>query len=144
MNGFFANNKDQSSQISYIITLKNKYSNTNTNEFTIEGNLLYWSLIKCQRMKQSIWSSKIYSIINGFNLNFIIKQTLAIIYMRIDLSKSFLSCVPTLIHSTRIWSSWEQLVGNNSWLILWHLGNHMRNERLIKLDRSMAKITQLT
>lgn len=47
---FFTNNKDQNSQISYIITIENEYSNTNTNEFTIKENLSYLSSITCKRV----------------------------------------------------------------------------------------------
>ena len=37
----FANNKDQSSQIGYVIVLANKYSHANTNKFTIKDNTIY-------------------------------------------------------------------------------------------------------
>lgn len=38
---FFANNKNQSSQISYIIVLANKHSHAYSNKFTIKGNTFY-------------------------------------------------------------------------------------------------------
>ncbi len=47
VDGSFANNKDQSSQIGYVIILANKYSHANTNKFTIKGNIIHWSLTKC-------------------------------------------------------------------------------------------------
>lgn len=43
----FANKKDQSSQISYVIVFTNKYSHTNINKFIIKDNTIHWSLIKC-------------------------------------------------------------------------------------------------
>jgi hypothetical protein len=48
----FANNKDFSSQISYLIILANKTKtiSTRTNEFTIKGNLIYYSFIKSKRV----------------------------------------------------------------------------------------------
>lgn len=73
VNRFFANNKDQSSQIGHVIIIGNKYSYTNTNEFTIKKNLIYWSLIKCRHMTQSILTSEIYGMVNKFNLGFVIK-----------------------------------------------------------------------
>lgn len=59
INGFFANNKDQSFQIGYIIILANQYSYTNTNKFTIKGNIIYRSLTKRQCVTWSILASKI-------------------------------------------------------------------------------------
>lgn len=56
----FANNKDQSFQIDYVITLRNEYSYIDTNEFTIEENLIHWSLTKCRRVTQSVLASWIY------------------------------------------------------------------------------------
>ena len=47
VDGVFTNNKDQSSQIGYIIVLANEYLYTNANKFTIEGNTIHWSLTKC-------------------------------------------------------------------------------------------------
>ena len=87
VDGFFANNKDQSSQISYVIVLANKHSHANINEFTIEGNIIYWSSTKCRRVTRSVLASKIYNMVNRFDLGFVIKQTLATICKRIDLSK---------------------------------------------------------
>ena len=41
VDGFFTNNKDQSSQIDYVIVLANKHLHTNTDKFTIEGNTIH-------------------------------------------------------------------------------------------------------
>ena len=69
----FAKNKNQSTQISYIIILTNKYLHINTNKFTIEGNIIYWSLIKYQRIIPSVLANEIYSMVNRFDLRFVIK-----------------------------------------------------------------------
>ncbi|KAF1964357.1 hypothetical protein BU23DRAFT_585612 [Bimuria novae-zelandiae CBS 107.79] len=58
----FTNNKDLSSQLGFILMLINKSTNSN-NTFTICGNIIHYSLIKCKRVTQSILASKIYGII---------------------------------------------------------------------------------
>jgi hypothetical protein len=52
VDGSFANNKDFSSQISYLIIIVNKTKTifTKTDEFTIKGNLIYYSFIKTKRV----------------------------------------------------------------------------------------------
>ncbi len=68
VDGSFANNKDQSSQIGYVIILANEYSQANINKFTIEGNIIYWSSTKCRRVTQSVLASEIYGIVIEFEL----------------------------------------------------------------------------
>ena len=87
VDGFFANNKDQSSQIGYVIVVANKHLHANTNEFTIKSNTIHWSLTKCRCIIQSVLANEIYGMINGFDLQFLIKQTFATICKRIDLPK---------------------------------------------------------
>ena len=48
INGSFINNKDFSSQLGYKIIIANK--STRENDFTIYGNLIYWSLTKSKRV----------------------------------------------------------------------------------------------
>lgn len=50
VNRFFVNNKNQSSQIGYIIILANKNLYTNINKSTIKGNTIHWFLTKYQHM----------------------------------------------------------------------------------------------
>jgi hypothetical protein len=52
VDGSFANNKDFSSQISYLIIIVNKTKtiSTETDEFTIKGNLIYYSSTKTKRV----------------------------------------------------------------------------------------------
>jgi hypothetical protein len=52
VDGSFANNKDFSSQISYLIILANETEtiSTETNEFVIKGNLIYYSSTKSKRV----------------------------------------------------------------------------------------------
>jgi hypothetical protein len=52
VDGSFANNKDFSSQIGYLIILANKTEtiSTGTNEFANKGNLIYYSSTKSKRV----------------------------------------------------------------------------------------------
>ncbi|KAF1975902.1 hypothetical protein BU23DRAFT_578763 [Bimuria novae-zelandiae CBS 107.79] len=62
VDSFFTNNKDLSSQLGFILMLINKSINVN-NTFTICGNVIHYSLIKCKRVTRSVLASKIYGII---------------------------------------------------------------------------------
>ena len=61
----FANNKDLSSQIGFIIVL------TDRNQ---SANILYWSSIKCKRVTYSILASKLYRLAHGFDMGAAIKS----------------------------------------------------------------------
>lgn len=74
INGSFANNKDLSSQISYIIILVNEASNDNS-IFSLKGNIVYWSLTKCKCVIRSVLVLKIYGIVNGFDISILIAAT---------------------------------------------------------------------
>ncbi|KAF1972603.1 hypothetical protein BU23DRAFT_580735 [Bimuria novae-zelandiae CBS 107.79] len=60
----FANNKDLSSQLGFILMLINKSIDSN-NTFIIYSNIIHYSLIKYKRVTRSVLASKIYSIVNG-------------------------------------------------------------------------------
>ncbi|KAF1979317.1 hypothetical protein BU23DRAFT_576936 [Bimuria novae-zelandiae CBS 107.79] len=62
VDGSFANNKDLSSQLGFILMLVNKSTDVN-NAFTICGNMIHYSLTKCKRVTRSVLASKIYGII---------------------------------------------------------------------------------
>ena len=63
----FANNKDLSSQISFVIIL------TDQNQ---SANILYQSSIKCKRVTCSILASKLYALAYGFDIRAAIKSTI--------------------------------------------------------------------
>jgi hypothetical protein len=52
VDGSFANNKDFSSQIGYLIIIANETEtiSTGTDEFTIKGNLIHYSSTKTKRV----------------------------------------------------------------------------------------------
>jgi hypothetical protein len=67
INASFANNKDLSLQIGFVIIL------TDRNQ---SANILHWSLIKCKRVTRSVLASKLYALAHGFNIKAAIKSTI--------------------------------------------------------------------
>src|SRR6266496_1496522 len=60
----FANNKDLSSQIGFVIVL------TDQNRTV---NIIHWSLIKCKRVTRSVLASELYALAYGFDIGATIK-----------------------------------------------------------------------
>src|SRR6266498_6103243 len=84
VNSSFANNKDFSSQIKYLIILVNKTC-TIIEMFKIKGNLIYYSSTKSKRVIRSVLALKIYSIVRGVNIAITINITIYIITKQLDL-----------------------------------------------------------
>jgi hypothetical protein len=63
----FANNKDLSSQIGYILVLADGCR---------RANILYWSSIKCKRVTRSVLASELYRIAHGFDMGTSVKSTI--------------------------------------------------------------------
>lgn len=89
----FANNKDLSSQIGYVIAIGDKNGN---------ANILHWSSIKCKRVTRSVLASELYGMAHGFDIASAIKSTIEGI-LRINLplvictdSKSLYDCLVKL------------------------------------------------
>jgi hypothetical protein len=89
----FANNKDLSSQIGYILVLADASGN---------ANILHWSSIKCKRVTRSVLASELYAMVHGFDIGASIKATIEKI-LNIDLplvlctdSKSLYDCLVKL------------------------------------------------
>jgi hypothetical protein len=86
----FANNKDFTSQIGYIITLADKDNN---------ANIIHWSSTKCKRVTRSILASELYGMASGFDMAVAVKTTFeGILDMKIPLvictdSKSLYECM---------------------------------------------------
>jgi hypothetical protein len=75
VDGSFANNKDFSSQIGYVMILANENEtptangNPNgTDRFTIKGNLIHYSSTKCKRVTRSVLASEIYGMVGGVDM----------------------------------------------------------------------------
>jgi hypothetical protein len=58
--------------------LVNESANIN-NTFLVRGNVIHYSLTKYKRVIQSVLASKIYSIVNSFNISIAIVTTLRMI-----------------------------------------------------------------
>ncbi|KAM4063983.1 polyprotein [Hirsutella rhossiliensis] len=101
--GSFANNKDLSSQIGFVIIIANETAQS-TDSFSIRGNILHWSSTKCKRVTRSVLASEIYGLTSGFDLAFVIKQTVNTIAQRLDLKQ-----IPLVI-CTDSYSLYECLV----------------------------------
>src|SRR6266496_3833994 len=63
----FANNKDLSSQIGFIIVLIDRNRTV---------NIIHWSLIKCKRVTRSVLASELYALAYRFDIGAAIKSTI--------------------------------------------------------------------
>jgi hypothetical protein len=81
VDGSFANNKDFSSQIGYLIILANETEtiSTETNEFAIKGNLIHYSSTKSKRVTRSVLASEIYGMVKGVDMAIAINTTIRMI-----------------------------------------------------------------
>ena len=87
VNSSFANNKDFSSQIRYLIILANKIF-TEFNKFILSGNLIYYSSTKSKRVTRSVLALEIYGIVRGVNMAIAVNTTIHIITEQLDLPKT--------------------------------------------------------
>jgi hypothetical protein len=74
--GSFANNKDMTSQIGFLIVLATE-TNRTTDTFDIQGNIIHWSSTKCKRVTRSVLASELYGMMTGFDNGIAISTTLA-------------------------------------------------------------------
>ena len=102
VDGSFANNKDLSSQLGFVLMLVNESTNVNT--FTICGNVIHYSSTKCKRVTRSVLASEIYGMVNGFDIGIAIATTLRMVTERLGLP-----AVPLVI-CTDSYSLYECLV----------------------------------
>ena len=65
--GSFANNKDLTSQLGFIIVLANEYRTEEGNDFEIYGNIIHWNSTKCKRVTRSVLASELYGMVGGFD-----------------------------------------------------------------------------
>jgi hypothetical protein len=89
----FANNKDNTSQIGFVIVIADKDNN---------ANIIHWSSIKCKRVTRSVLASELYAMAHGFDHGAVLKSTTEKI-LQIDLplvlctdSKSLYECLVKL------------------------------------------------
>jgi len=111
VDGSFANNKDFSSQIGYVMILANENetptANGNPNgtgRFTIKGNLIHYSSTKCKRVTRSVLASEIYGMVGGVDMAIAINTTIRMITDQLGFSH------PAIIVCTDSYSLYECLV----------------------------------
>ena len=92
-NFLFANNQNFFSQIKYVICFTNAINKT---------NIIYWLFIKCKKIIRSVFTTELYKMMHGFDLNAVIKgiftkimQTNIPLVLCID-SKSLYECLVKL------------------------------------------------
>jgi hypothetical protein len=78
----FANNKDFSSQIGYLIILANKASKDK--DFKLKGNLIYYSSTKSKRVTRSVLALEIYGMVRGVDIAIAINTTIQMIIDQLD------------------------------------------------------------
>ncbi|KAM4054412.1 polyprotein [Hirsutella rhossiliensis] len=89
--GSFANNKDLSSQLGFVIALVNETETARTkDQFGIKGNVLHWSSTKCKRVTRSVLASEIYGMVNGFDIGISLATTIRKITDRLNLPLSLI------------------------------------------------------
>ena len=69
----FANNKDLSSQISYVIMIRNE-TKINDETVSIHSNILHQSSTKYKRVTRSVLVSELYSIVIGFDISAVLQD----------------------------------------------------------------------
>jgi hypothetical protein len=106
VDGSFANNKDFSSQIGYLIILANetKTNSTGTDEFAIKGNLIHYSSTKSKRVTRSVLASEIYGMVGGVDMAIAINTTIKMITEQLGFSHT------SIIVCTDSYSLYECLV----------------------------------
>jgi hypothetical protein len=85
VDGSFANNRDLSSQIGFVIVLANEDVNAQATRFKLWGNVLHWSSTKCKRVTRSVLASEVYGMATGFDLGMVLSTTLRLIATQLDL-----------------------------------------------------------
>jgi len=84
----FANNKDLSSQIGYVLVLANEREvGTDKKEILLRGNIIHWSSTKCRRITRSVLASELYAMTQGIDTTFSINTTLTVIMKQLGFEK---------------------------------------------------------
>ena len=86
--GSFANNRDLSSQIGYVVCLVTE--ERDEEKFTVRGNIIHWSSTKCKRVTRSVLASKIYGTSTGIDTGYVVAQTISMVTRHLDLPKLLL------------------------------------------------------
>ncbi|KAI0860374.1 hypothetical protein F4860DRAFT_525370 [Xylaria cubensis] len=82
--GSFANDKDMTLQLGFIIVLSTE-SRTRS-EFTVRGNIIHWSSTKCKQVTRSVLASELYGMVAGFNSAIALSTTVRKIFEQLDIT----------------------------------------------------------
>lgn len=83
VDGSFANNRDLSSQIGFVIVLANEI--TEDFKFTLKGNIIHYSSTKSKRVTRSVLASEIYGMVGGVDMAYALSTTLKMITNKLKL-----------------------------------------------------------
>lgn len=83
IDGSFANNKDLSSQIGFVVTIGNEISGNK--QFTFRGNIVHWSSTKCKRITRAVLASELYAMVQGVDIAIPLCTSLNQITAQLDL-----------------------------------------------------------
>lgn len=83
VDGSFANNRDLSSQIGFIIVLANEIMEEF--KFTLKGNIIHYSSTKSKRVTRSVLASEIYGMVGGVDMAYALSTTLKMITNKLKL-----------------------------------------------------------
>lgn len=113
----FANNRDLSSQIGFLIVLAEEEAGPqdslgttahqprdSSQSFALTGNILHWTSMKCKRVTRSVLASEIYGLVAGYDAGFVIASVLTTINSRLRLPP------PPVVVCTDSYSLYECLV----------------------------------
>ncbi len=102
VDGSFANNKDLSSQLGFVIILGNETRGEQT--ANISGNIIHWASVKSKRVTRSVLASEVYGMVAGADIAHAIQSTLTMIMAQLEIPP------PEVIICTDSYSLYECLV----------------------------------
>lgn len=89
----FANMKDMSSQMGFLIILGNE-DMTKNSSFKICGNLIKWSSTKSKRVTRLMLAAEIYGMVSSIDMRYVIPGTINMIMDQLNLP-----AVPLIIYT---------------------------------------------
>ena len=92
VDGSFANNKDLSSQIGFVVVLKAE-TEGNT-EFTLSSNIIHTSSIKCKRVTRVVLASELYAMVARIDMLISLATTINIVTNKLGLAR-----LPTVVYT---------------------------------------------
>ena len=122
----FANNRDLSSQIGFVIVLANEMSEDNF-KFNLKGNIVHYSSTKSKSVTRSVLGSEIYGMVGGVDMAHVLSTTLKMITHNLNLPE-----IRTIV-CTDSYSLYECLVKlgttKEKWLIIDIMALQQSHER---------------